>query len=479
MPLQQGEVSLLTLYADVHTYFAPPTSKPAHHRFDRRSYLYLFHDALNKRGRLEIANNAGTADQDAFNGYLDMSRVEYSYKQPNLFTITVSTHTQGTPQNDLSQWHLPAFDLRNENKYMYKIHSLDIYLWTAEDASLLVDSLKRVLQPGQLVLSDVPPSATHSEHRNSMSPVVQQLEQAAISTQPQRTASVSTTQSFPSQAPHTNGVSAAPVHPSQSPPATNFTPMGYNPAAPAAPETRVHREKTPPPPDAESGTGLAAAQHDNPVPSFAGPPQGGFAPQPTSYMGGAPSMSSPHPGLHRASTMSSIAPQSPPPYQQTFAGPPLAASTLQDNKAMYTQEPPTPGIQRQHTYPYQPAATQQPVQQYASYPSTSAPNGPASPGFASLQSPGFGIPPSSAQSQMYNTGEQTQTMQSASTTFNPTSIHHPMHQQLYIPEGSSTPAQAGPGAQGGGIVDPSKLDHKFEQIEKSVTRFLKRLDKKL
>ena len=39
----------------------------------------------------------------------------------------------------------------------------------------------------------------------------------------------------------------------------DFAPMAYNPAAPPAPEPIAHREKTPPPPDAADGTGLAAA----------------------------------------------------------------------------------------------------------------------------------------------------------------------------------------------------------------------------
>ena len=55
-------------FADVHYYFSPPAVKPAHHRFDKRSYVYLYHDAMNRRGRLEIANSAGTPEQDAFMG---------------------------------------------------------------------------------------------------------------------------------------------------------------------------------------------------------------------------------------------------------------------------------------------------------------------------------------------------------------------------------------------------------------------------
>ena len=87
MPPLPGEVILCTLYAlhgflvrsqadaddpcsfaDVHYYFSHPAAKPPHHRFDRRSYVYLYHDALNHRGRMEIANYAGTPEQDAFMG---------------------------------------------------------------------------------------------------------------------------------------------------------------------------------------------------------------------------------------------------------------------------------------------------------------------------------------------------------------------------------------------------------------------------
>src|ERR1700761_3471968 len=129
-------------YADTHYFFSAPNIKPQHHRFDKRSYLYLYHDALNKRGRVEVANHAGTPDQDAFSGCkyclglhskaladcfctdLDIAKIEYSYKQPTLFTITVhgslAASPASSPQNDVSQWHLPAYDLRHEAKYMYK-----------------------------------------------------------------------------------------------------------------------------------------------------------------------------------------------------------------------------------------------------------------------------------------------------------------------------------------------------------------------
>lgn len=55
-------------FADLHYYYGPPTANPPHHRFDKGSYVYLFEDASYRRARIEVANNAGTEDQDAFDG---------------------------------------------------------------------------------------------------------------------------------------------------------------------------------------------------------------------------------------------------------------------------------------------------------------------------------------------------------------------------------------------------------------------------
>lgn len=53
-------------FADVHYYFNAPTPRPLSHRFDKGSYLYLHRNS--HRGRLEIANNVGKPEQDAFTG---------------------------------------------------------------------------------------------------------------------------------------------------------------------------------------------------------------------------------------------------------------------------------------------------------------------------------------------------------------------------------------------------------------------------
>lgn len=52
----------------MHYYYGPEAEKPRHHRFDKGSYLYLYENADECRARIEIANNAGTEDQDAFDG---------------------------------------------------------------------------------------------------------------------------------------------------------------------------------------------------------------------------------------------------------------------------------------------------------------------------------------------------------------------------------------------------------------------------
>lgn len=58
----------LTRFADVHYYFSPPTPRPLSHRFDKGSYLYLHQNSSRDGGRLEIANNVGKPEQDAFTG---------------------------------------------------------------------------------------------------------------------------------------------------------------------------------------------------------------------------------------------------------------------------------------------------------------------------------------------------------------------------------------------------------------------------
>jgi hypothetical protein len=55
-------------YADVHYYFSTPSILPRQHRFDKDSYLYVYHDPAQQTSRIEIANNPGTAELDAVCG---------------------------------------------------------------------------------------------------------------------------------------------------------------------------------------------------------------------------------------------------------------------------------------------------------------------------------------------------------------------------------------------------------------------------
>ncbi|EMD89838.1 hypothetical protein COCC4DRAFT_125510 [Bipolaris maydis ATCC 48331] len=464
MPPQQGEVSLLTLFADVHYYISPPTQNPPHHRFDKSSYVYLYHNPMRQSGRIEIANHAGTPNQDAFAGQLDTVKIEQTYKHPCLFTLTVdafqSHNGTATPHQDMSQWHLPTPDPSNQGKYMYKLHTVDMYFWTPEDASLFLDSIRRVLQPHQLQITRNPNATpTHSEHKNdTFSPVIARLENAAIS-HTSRSPSISTTQSFP-------GPPSVP--PPTSPPASeqppNYAPMAYNPAAPAAPEPIAHREKTPPPEDASDGTGLgASAVHDQHAAQYSNPLQASFAPQPTSgaYFPGPPApgqgFTGP-PGVQRTNTAGSVpsAPQSPP----SFAPPPSAPPLGQVNNT-----PPPPALSRTSTMP---------VQQYASanYPSSPGfPPAPQSPpAHSAVPSPGF--PPQQYQPMASPSYSQ---FQYGSTAAQATQAQN-IHQQVYRPTENEAAVHhhSNPNAP----QRNSNIGKRVDKVEKGIGSFLKKLDKK-
>ncbi|KAF7853940.1 hypothetical protein EAF04_010606 [Stromatinia cepivora] len=357
MAARPGEDLATTLFADIHYYYGPPTAKPPHHRFDKSSYVYLFENAGQRRARLEIANNAGTPDQDAFTGHLDSAHVKYSYKHTTLVTLTVDG-PNGQQRNspiDVQEWHLPTFDPRNETKYMYRLHTIDLYFWSKEDALNFVNGVRRVLPQHQITIEDepIPPPS----HADEMSPVVQQLENVAISDPSYQHGRTKTSQTSPPAAIKVSfpGPPSSSSPQSQAP--TTFAPMAYNPAAPAAPEVIQHREKTPPP---EDGAG-------NPLVHAATSDQGQFSP---------PSQFQQHPGF------SATAP--PPQFQrqQTFPmmSPPQHAAHGQGNFSAATPPP-------QHT-------TTPPNSNYlpGSVPSTSALRSPFSPQFAP-QTTSFAPPP--------------------------------------------------------------------------------------
>jgi hypothetical protein len=387
---------------------------------------------------------------------LDGAHVQYSYKHSTLVTLTVdgsNGQRNNAPQSESQEWHLATFDPRNENKYMYKLHTLDIYFWAKEDALQFVNGVRRVLPQQQVAVHDEPVAPL--PHHDDMSPVVQNLENVAItdpSYQQGRTRdSRNTTTSF--QGPP---ISATP----QSQEASNFAPLAYNPAAPAAPEAIKFREKTPPPQDGAANPLVAAATSDQgqtygvPYQGFSGPPSQPHQPQ--SYFTGPPPsavLQSPYAGH----------------FQNSFAPPPTANST--DPYATARNPPPGPPA-------YQQQAPHIPVTQYANYPGSpgisSAMTTPGiySPGFTSpQQTPGISSPnaPPGGFAQ-FSYGAQQQQISSMQPLVNDYSIH----QQVYRP----TEAEAG--FKHKPLKAPTgKLEQRAGQLENRVGSLLKRLEKKV
>ena len=307
---------------------------------------------------------------------MESTIVRQSHKHPTLCTIEVdgySSQHDGTashPQQLEHHWRLPNTDPRDEGKYLFRLHTLDIYFWTAEDANSFVAFARRKLEIDQLDITDVPP--TPASHDQAMSTVVQNLENVAIQDPAYHNGRTrnSRTESTSVISPPTMGTSGEgnrqgtpkaqtpkAFQPQDTPKAQNparFQPLAYNPAAPPAPEPIQHREKTPPPIDAEVGTGLAAAalrdhsdaasQSSMSRPPYGHPQSSGlFSPQPAPSH--TPTLASPHTTAsyanshssagYRASSVSSLPPPPPQsgrssvsPYTPTpsFAAPPQSPS---------------------------------------------------------------------------------------------------------------------------------------------------------
>lgn len=385
-------------------------------------------------------------------------------------------------QSEGHYWRLPSTDPRDEGKYLFRLHTVDLYFWTAQDADSFIGAVRQTLQPEQLDVDTPPPPAPHAE---LMSPVVQQLENIAITdpayhngqTRNSRTASLN--------------------HPSSPPPTqqdahkgANFTPLAYNPAAPPAPEVIKHREKTPPPPEAAAGTGLAAAAYHDQVRTHTPQGHGGFmSPPPGTHHEGFPSgphsyNTSPHSsqpssaayGLsptvstlgNRASSVSSLPPPPPkgagggsnpyvPQTALSFAPPPASAPTHPYGPGTTPMETPTTQILGDSYVagPPQPLAHLQP--QYADYlasrPQQQEPVG----GYSDYKYDQPGRHHSHSHSHHHD---------------------HAIHSQVYRPtedevHGKQKPAKAGPGQK------PGKLEAKAEKAEKTVNRFLRKLEDKL
>ncbi|QIW97259.1 hypothetical protein AMS68_002777 [Peltaster fructicola] len=465
MPAGPGETLLTTVYADVHYYYrvAAP-SQPQHDRFAKGSYVYLYYSATERRAKLEIANHAGTADQDAFFGYLDaVQYITYSSKHPTLCSMVLDQPRIKTQ----AEWHLPTWDERNEKRWAHKLHTVDLYFWTERDATAFMGRLNGIVPAEKLDIGDVARQAAPTEHKDSMSPVVQRLENTAIGAQfPPRAGSTTSAQSLPG--PPTPASTASIPPPPQQP-----TPVAYNPAAPRHPNSYLIAKDT-------AATGRSYAQY-----SQQGGPSLQSTPQ-SSYFPGPPQAAAPPLQQRQAS----FGPQ---------AGPPQGGP------------PPQQQQQRQPSFgPQAPATTQQPsfgpqagsATQYASYPTNFGPGvtspGPMSPGIYQHQPPTPSAPPSyaslppppSTSPPGQQSGQQAQVAGFSSYKYSsapqaPAAPGHynaagaftgSIHSQAYRPteEEAAHGHHSKPQSK---AQTEDKLGEKINKLEKGVSGFLKRLDK--
>ncbi|MCJ1259006.1 hypothetical protein MMC24_006840 [Lignoscripta atroalba] len=526
MSSNNGEERLLTLFADAHYYFSAPTPRPLHHRFDKASYVYLYRDATDGRGRLEIANHAGKPEQDAFTGYLDSTKITQSYKHPTLCTVIVDGSqtragaTSSPPfHGEEHHWRLPSTDPRDEGKFLFRLHTIDLYFWTAEDAHSFVGSAKMILRPEQVDILDKPAAPT--THAEVMSPVVRQLETVAITdpayhngqTRNSRTASLQEAPTaLASQIPPRLGQDTPNRHEPEA-----YAPLAYNPAAPPAPEPIKHREKTPPPPEAVAGTGLAAAAYQDQVSGYPSPHHASLPPPPPGHPQSPQPYGSPPAARPTLSTYNSSSPSA------GFGNSPSPYSPGHQISSVSSYPPPPPQSTGGSGGPYTPQQTNSfapkshnnggvaspPSQQLA--PFVPPPLDPNRPSYGEstppLESPATQIlgnsyvspPPqplqhlqpqypdylsSRPQSQQpvggYSDYQYNQPQEHQHHHSHGHGHDYGIHQQLYRPtenemhgHGSHKPSGAGPGQQ------PGKYEQRAEKVEKGVNRFLRKLEKRM
>lgn len=289
---------------------------------------------------------------------LDGVYLRYSYKFPTLLTLVVDPNdatpnsAASSPGKDPQEWRLASADPRDHGQMKYRLHTLDIYFWTLEDAKGVIETVRRILRPQQLDILDAPRTSSHGQEH--MSPVVQQLEKVAITDPAYRNGQTRNSQNQGAALPPAPppppalassrqspsspaGSNARPASVKSSDMPTGFSPIAYNPASPAAPEPFTHREKTPPPADGADGTGLAAAASAdyNQIYTSAHPqPYSAVPGQPPSISGryGSPS---PHPGPE---------PYGPPPPHSAYNSPPPAQNFPQTSSvtSINSQRQPAP-----------------------------------------------------------------------------------------------------------------------------------------
>ena len=456
---------------------------------------------------------------------LDSTKIIQSHKHPTLCTVVVDATQARTgaaspipSHGEEHHWRLPSTDPRDEGKFLFRLHTIDLYFWTTADAEIFMNSAKRVLRDEQVNILDAPPAPV--PHAEVMSPVVQQLESVAFTDPAYHNGKTRDSRTASTQQVHIPMASPSPANlgpiASNRVEAESYAPLAYNPAAPPAPEPIKPREQTPPPPEFAAGTGLAAAAYQDQNQGYAQshmsslPPPS--QPQSTQSYGssatGRPSLSpynsssspagltnltSPYSQAHRTSSVSSY----PPPPPQGSGGS-SSSYNLQQNSSFgpqpqalggtatpQAQQPktsfaPPPLDSKSHLYGEGPPPLESPATQILGNSYISPPPQPLQ--HLQPQYPDYlaARPQSQEPVGGYSDYEYSQPQQHQHRHSHSHGHDHDIHGQVYRPteeethsHGGRKPSSAGPGQQ------PGKYEQKAEKVEKGVNRFLRKLEKRI
>jgi len=368
-----------------------------------------------------------------------------------------------------SEWALKALSLGNDKEAFFPVHAVDVYFWGVGDAQRTLQALRLLGSAvGSLHIDGGEVSQVQNEHAS----IVQRLESVAIS----NPASELTTKTPP---PPLMGASAAVA--------------SYDPASPRAPEPLVYREKTPPPADGEVGLGTVM-RGEAQVDSFASQHQAyGIFSEPPATESATPQV--PGPLLQAPATppnqfLTSFAP---PPTAQTntpqrlqgiFTPPSVSASPVRalplrnedQPKPQYATygnslPPPPPVVRSAASYTEQGPSSHQNQQSQMSSPSYYAQGqgqGQANPQYM----PSPGLQPGFSPYYQAQTG--------ASFPYSPqTGLVSPyaVHSQAYRPTEEELAAHGDKDKQSEGLF--GALDARAVKVEKGISKWLGRLDKRL
>ncbi|KAK2749913.1 hypothetical protein FQN57_005330 [Myotisia sp. PD_48] len=503
MPPLPGEERLLTVFADIHYYFSQPCPHPIHHRFEKGSYLYIYHDAAKQSARIEVANNPGLPQQDAFSGTMSSIHLRTSDKFPTLYTLTVDTAQQsgdgGSPGlvRDENEWRLVWMNPSDHSTSYLRLHTLDIYFWTVDDARLFLTNVQGVLAPHQLEV--IPPPQSVPQHVPTSS-LVQNLENIAISDPTYRDSKGESPRPDgsklppPPPPPLNPGVIARttagqrtsePVSPLEETPHQKsaaakdgenapeaYTPLPYNPAAPAAPEPIKAREKTPPPPDDVHPTANSGMAYAPPLP----PPQS--AGLEGTFQAANPGQNFHIPpnnghGMYSPSPPGATQPPYSPQQQQqqlsggmSFGPPPTTAPSALSGSTATTGGSYAPSQQDPNAHLFR-------QQSFGLPPPVSSPYHPAQPQHQQRDSISQMPPPPVGGYAGYSYGQQHQQQQQPQ---NPYDVHGQVYRPTEVEAVNQHRASHETEQQG---HRPGRITNNAMRVEKGVNRLFKKLEKRL